>query len=74
MKIDKTRLEEIKEEIKELAQEAIDLIPWEDAEYDRAKGYWYSSIVMALDADHEFLGGRGHTMQETIDASEQDDS
>ena len=63
------RLGEIKEEIKELVREAVDLIR-DTNEYERAKGYWYAHIVCALDDDHMYLGGSMVTMQRTIDALE----
>ncbi len=65
------RLGEIKEEIKELVREDVDLIR-DTNEYERAKGYWYAHIVCALDDDHMFLGGSMVTMQNTIDSFEDD--
>tara|TARA_B100001057_G_scaffold475028_1_gene541356 strand:+ start:82 stop:351 length:270 start_codon:yes stop_codon:yes gene_type:complete len=61
---DKNRLKEIKEQIKELLEEAINLVP--DHERARAKCYWYAHISMALDEDHGYLGSSMYSMQDTI--------
>lgn len=64
------RLGEIKDEMKQLAQEAIDMVRrlgYDSQIYNRAKGYWYAHIVMALDKEHDFLGGSMCSMQDTID-------
>ena len=62
----KYRFEEIIGEIKELLEEAIDLVP-EDTRRLRAEAYWYSAIVTNLDDDHGFMGGSMHSMQDTFD-------
>ena len=62
----KYRFEEIIGEIKELLEEAIDLVP-EDTRRSRAEAYWYSAIVTNLDDDHGFMGGSMHSMQDTFD-------
>lgn len=62
-------LAEIKESIKELVEYAFDRVS--DSEKERAKGYWYASIMMALDDEHDFMGGSGGTMQSTIDAMDE---
>lgn len=64
MSSDKYRFEEIKDQIKELLEEAISLVP--SAESDRAESYWYAHISMALDEDHDYLGGSMCSMQDTI--------
>lgn len=63
---DARRLQEIKDEMKELLDEARRIVRGtsEDA---RAKAYWYGHIACALDSDHSFLGGNSCTMQETCD-------
>ena len=64
------RLEEIKDEIKELMEEAMGIVQEESnggIVFDRAKAYWNAHIIMALDEDHVYLGGCGHTFQDTID-------
>ena len=60
------RLCEIKDDIKQLIEEAMNLIP--EPEHARARGYWYAHIRCALDKDHTFLGGSMRTMQDSIDA------
>jgi hypothetical protein len=64
------RLVEIKEEIRELLDEAYGLVRG-TSEEARAKGYWYAHARMALDNDHDYLGRGGYTLQETIDALEE---
>ena len=68
----KYRFEEIIGEIKELLEEAIDLVP-EDIRRSRAEAYWYSAIVTNLDDDHSFMGGSMHSMQDTFDELDLDD-
>ena len=62
----KYRFEEIIGEIKELLEEAIDLVP-EDTRRSRAEAYWYGTIISNLDDDHGFMGGSMHSMQDTFD-------
>jgi glycine/D-amino acid oxidase-like deaminating enzyme len=62
---DKYRFEEIKEQIKELLDEAFDLVP--DHARARAESYWYAHISMALDEDHGYLGGSMCSMQDTLE-------
>ena len=60
-----TELQTIKNEIKGLLLEAKDMM-----ELDRSPN-WMASIEMALDNDHEWLGGHpGSTFQDTIDEME----
>ena len=66
-----SRLEEIRDKMLELLEEAMDLI----AETDRgaaqqARYYWYAHIKGALTHDHEFLGGSMITMEDTIERLE----
>jgi hypothetical protein len=61
------RLNEIKDEIKSLVNEARDIIRGTHIE-SLANSYWIPHILMELDEDHEWLGGSMCTMQETIDA------
>ena len=62
---DKYRFEEIKMQIKELLEEAFELVP----EHARAsaESYWYSQIAVALDDDHGYLGGSMCSMQDTLE-------
>ena len=68
----KYRFEEIIGEIKELLEEAIDLVP-DDERRSRAEAYWYGAIVTNLDDDHSFMGGSMHSMQDTFDELDLDD-
>jgi hypothetical protein len=61
---DKYRFTEIKEQIKELIEEAISLVP--SVERHRAESYWFAEISIALDEDHDYLGGSMCSMQDTI--------
>jgi len=61
---DKYLFEEIKMQIKELLEEAFDLVPTHARA--RAESYWYSQIIVALDDDHGYLGGSMCSMQDTI--------
>lgn len=67
------RLEEIKDEIKNLITEALHLMKPDERIHDRARAYWYAHIVMALDKDHMYLGGSMVTMQDTIDEIREDE-
>ena len=69
----KNRLTEIKEKIKELVNEAEELISENDYVSSRAKSYWIPHLLMALDNDHNYVGGSMCTMQDTIDELEEDD-
>ena len=62
---DKYLFEEIKNQIKELLEEAISLVP--DSELPRARSYWYAQIATAIDDDHEYIGSSMCSMQDTID-------
>lgn len=70
---DVARLQEIKDEIKNLMEESRSIL--QDAPshvWERAKGYWYAHILTALDDDSEFLGGSMCYMQDTIDSLDVD--
>ncbi len=71
--VDTERLAEIKEEIKQLLEEAHDQIRnGEDyLAVRRAESYWYSHIRVSLDKEHGCLGGSMWTMQDTIDEIEE---
>ena len=71
MSNDKYRFEEIKEQIKELLEEAISLVP--SPERDRAESYWFAEISIALDEYHDYLGGSMCSMQDTINEWNDDD-
>ena len=63
------RLLELKDTIRELLDEAQDLLRGTPEE-DRARCYWYAHIRMALDDDHTWLGRSMCTMQSSINALE----
>jgi len=60
------RLCEIRTEIKTLVEEAKQLIQKEGTttEKERARSYFIPQILMALDNDHDYLGGTMFTMQD----------
>lgn len=64
----KERLEEIKDEIKELMEEAKHLVRRhaDQIVYEQARSYWIPHILMALDKDHDYLGSSMFTMEDTI--------
>lgn len=63
------RLEEIKEEIWELADEALRVTRevGDESDHQYAKGYWYAHIVTALDDESGYVGGSMGPLQSTID-------
>lgn len=65
MSNDSFRFEEIMSEMKDLLQEAIDIVP--DHARARAESYWYAQISMALDEDHGYMGGCMCSMQDTLE-------
>ena len=67
------RLTEIKEQIKELMDEALSLVS-DTKERTYAEGYWYAHIVKSLDSDNYYSGRSVGTMQNTVDAIENYDT
>jgi len=65
MSNNKYRFEEIKEQIKELLDEAFDLVP--DHARARAESYWHAHISTSLDNDHDYMGGSMCSMQDTLE-------
>ena len=59
------RLQEIKEQMLELLDEAKSILP-DGMARERAKAYWYAHIKTALLKEHEYLGGSLVTMDDTI--------
>jgi hypothetical protein len=61
------RILEIKEEIIDLVQEAMDLMRYEgtDTERERARSYWYAHIRTALDEDSGYMGRSMCTMEDS---------
>ena len=75
MSEDKYRFEEIIGEIKELLEEAFDLVPAGSARA-RAKSYWYGNMIVNVDEDHGFMGSSMCSMQDTLeefDEAEEED-
>jgi hypothetical protein len=68
---DKYRFEEIIGEIKELLEEAIDLVP--EHARSRAEAYWFAHISMALDEDHGYVGSSMCSMQDTLEEFDYED-
>ena len=63
---DKYRFEEIIGEIKELLEEALDLVP-EGMARSRAKSYWYGNMIVNVNEDHGYMGGSMCSMQDTLE-------
>lgn len=63
------RILEITEEIRELLQEAMDLVRSEGTDFDRerARSYWYGHIQIALGGDHGYVGGSMCSMTDTAE-------
>jgi hypothetical protein len=61
------RILEIKEEIIDLLQAAMDLMREQgtDTERERARGYWYAHIRTALDEDSGYMGRSMCTMEDS---------
>ena len=64
------RLIEIKDEMKELLQEALQLVVdtagRDSLTYERARRYWCAGITVELDKEHSWLARSMCTMQDTI--------
>ncbi len=69
------RIMEITEEIRELVQEAMDLIRenGSDLTRERARSYWYPHILMNLNDDHGYLGGSMCSMESSARELEEGD-
>lgn len=63
------RILEITEEIRELLQEAMDLVRSEGTDFDRerARSYWYGHIQIALGGDHGYMGRSMCSMTDTAE-------
>jgi len=66
-----SELSEIKEEILELLGNAREVVKG-TSEASRAHAYWIAHIRMALDDDHEWLGGSMCTLQGSIDSLQEE--
>ena len=62
------KLEQIKEQIKELVFEAKEIIKESNNNYliNKAESHWIAYILTALDNDHEYICNSLITMQDTI--------
>jgi hypothetical protein len=65
------RLTEIKDELGNLANEARRLICG-TSEEEPARRYWLAALELTLDNNHGFLGRNMRTMQESVDALEEE--
>tara|TARA_B000000557_G_scaffold259061_1_gene254363 strand:- start:1769 stop:2077 length:309 start_codon:yes stop_codon:yes gene_type:complete len=63
---DKRRFEEIIGEIRELLDEALDLVP-EGYSRSRAASYWYAHMIVNVTDDHDYMGGCMVGMQDTLE-------
>ena len=63
------RILEISEEIRDLLQEAMDLVRSEGTDFDRerARSYWYGHIQIALGGDHGYMGRSMCSMSDTAE-------
>lgn len=63
------RILEITEEIRELLQEAMDLVREEGTTLDRerARSYWYGHILIALGGEHGYMGRSMCSMTDTAE-------
>lgn len=63
------RILEISEEIRDLLQEAMDLVRSEGTDFDRerARSYWYGHILIALGGDHGYMGRSMCSMSDTAE-------
>lgn len=71
MSNNKYRFEEIICEIKELLEEAIDLVP--DHARARANAYWHAHISTSLDNDHDYMGGSMCSMQDSLEEFDEEE-
>ena len=58
-------LNDLKKQILELLERAVDIIP-EGFAKQRAEAYWYPQIYMALINDNGYVGSAGCSMEDTI--------
>ena len=62
---DQQRFSNIIDNIDNLIEEAINIIP--ENMVGKAKSYWYAHIMCAINDNHTFLGGSMHHMQDCLD-------
>jgi len=63
------RILEITDEIRDLLQEAMDLVRENgtDIDRERARSYWYGHIQIALGGDHGYMGSSMCSMTDTAE-------
>lgn len=63
------RILEITDEIRDLLQEAMDLVRehGSDIDRERARSYWYGHIQIALGGDHGYMGSSMCSMTDTAE-------
>ena len=69
---DKNRFEEIMVEIKELLDEALELVP-EGYARTRAQSYWYGNMIVNVTDDHGYMGGSMCSMQDTLEEFDEEE-
>ena len=69
---DKYRFEEIIDEIKELLEEALDLVP-EGYVRSRAETYWYAHMIVNVTEDHGYMSGSMCSMQDTLEEFDEEE-
>ena len=67
---DLKRFKEIIEEINDLVEEAYENLS--EREKDKARGYWYGTIMTCLDDKHCFLSNCPYTMEHSVEDSIKD--
>ena len=72
MSEDKNRFEEIMVEIKELLDEALELVP-EGFARSRAQSYWYGNMIVNVTDDHDYMGGSMCSMQDTLEEFDEEE-
>jgi hypothetical protein len=60
-------LEELRDQMRMLVDEAMSIIPRDSATYERARSYWYPHILQALGGENEYMGSSMHSIQDSID-------
>jgi hypothetical protein len=63
---DVERLKNIKDQIKDLANEALNILDTNSTEYNKAYSYWYPHILIELDKENSWLAGSMCNLEDTI--------
>jgi hypothetical protein len=60
-------LEEIADELREIRERADHALRTIGGVTERrARSYWFAQLTMLISADHDYMGGAGHTLEDTI--------